>query len=136
MVYVYYNLQFLVRRIQKTPDLDAILLDGIDTNVEWRVEFERLILESMSDWIHEEVEGEVTEEEEEAEEGDATEQSQIPSSWTPTEGSVLVSSTSRGHHILALASSTRCQSLVLAPGTSSSRRKYITFSYKRGRGNH
>jgi hypothetical protein len=81
MVYVYYNLQLLVRQIQKTPDVDAISLNGIDTSVEWRVESERPILESMPNWIQEEVEGEVAEEEE-----DVTEQSQPPSSRTPTEG--------------------------------------------------
>jgi hypothetical protein len=47
MVYVYYNLRLLVRQIQKTLDVDAISLDGIDTSVEWRVESERPILESM-----------------------------------------------------------------------------------------
>jgi hypothetical protein len=73
MVYVYYNLRLLVRQIQKTPDVDAISLDGIDTSVEWRVESERPILESMPDWIQEEVEGAVAEEEEA--EGDVTEQS-------------------------------------------------------------
>jgi hypothetical protein len=53
-----------VRQIQKTPDVDAILLDGIDTSVEWRVESERPILESMPDWIQQEVGGAVAEEEE------------------------------------------------------------------------
>jgi hypothetical protein len=61
MVYVYYNLRLLVRQIQKTPDVDAILLDGINTSVEWRVESERPILESMPDWIQQEVEGAVAE---------------------------------------------------------------------------
>jgi hypothetical protein len=40
-----------VRQIQKTPDVDAILLDGIDTSAEWKVESERPILESIPDWI-------------------------------------------------------------------------------------
>jgi hypothetical protein len=61
MVYVYYNLRLWVRQIQKTPDVDAISLDGIDTTVAWRVESERPILESMPDWIQEEVEGAVAE---------------------------------------------------------------------------
>jgi hypothetical protein len=85
--------------------VDAISLDGIDTSATWRVESERPILESMSDWIHEEVEGAIEEEEATAEE-DVTEQSHPPSSQTPTEGVVIGSSTSRGHQILALASST------------------------------
>jgi hypothetical protein len=131
MVYVYYNLRLLVRKIQKTPNVDAISLDGIDTSVEWR-ESERPILESMHDWIQEEVEGAVAKEEEE----DVTEQSQPPSSRTSTEGVVHGSSTSRGHQSLALASSIGHQSPVLAPGGSSSRGKAITFSRKRSRGNH
>jgi hypothetical protein len=132
MVYVYYNLRLLVRQIQKTPDVDAISLDGIDTSAEWRVESERPILESMPDWIQQEVEGAVAEEEEEVE-GDVTEQSLPPSSRTRTEGVVVGSSTSRGHQSLAPASSTGRQSQVPTPGASSSRGKTITFSRKRGR---
>ena len=64
MVYVYNNLRLLVRQIQKTPDVDAISLYGIDTTAEWRVESERPILESMSDWIQDKVEGVIAEEEE------------------------------------------------------------------------
>jgi hypothetical protein len=134
MVYVYYNLRLLVRQIQKTPDVDAISLDGIDTSVEWRVESERPILESMPDWIQQEVEGAVAKEEEA--EGDVIEQSLPPSSRTRTEGVVLGSSTSRGHQSLAPASSTGRQSQVPTPGASSSRGKAITFSRKRGRANH
>ena len=135
MVYVYYNLRLLVRQIQKTPAVDAISLDGIDTSAEWRVESERPILESMPDWIQQEVEGAVAEEEEEVE-GDVTEQSLPPSSRTRTEGVVLGSSTSRGHQSLAPASSTGRQSQVPTPGASSSRGKAITFSRKRSRANH
>jgi hypothetical protein len=135
MVYVYYNLRLLVRQIQKTPDVDAISLDGIDTSVDWRVESEKPILESMPDWIQQEVEGAVAEEEEEVE-GDVTEQSLPPSSRTRTEGVVLGSSTSRGHQSLAPASSTGCQSQVPTLGASTSRGKAITFSRKRGRANH
>jgi hypothetical protein len=47
----------------------------------------------MPDWIQEEVEGAVVEEEEE----DVTKQSQPPSSRTAIEGVVLGSSTNRGH---------------------------------------
>jgi hypothetical protein len=108
MVYVYYNLQLLVRQIQKIPDVDAISLDGIDTSAEWRVESKRPILESMPDWIQQKVEGAIAEEEEV--EGDVTEQSLPPSSRTRTEGVVLGSSTSRGHQSLAPTSSTGRQS--------------------------
>ena len=31
MVYVYYNLRLWVKQIDKTPDMDAIILDEIDT---------------------------------------------------------------------------------------------------------
>ena len=106
MVYVYYNLRLLVRQMQKTPDVDAISLDGIDISAEWRVESERPILESMPDWIQQEVEGAVAEEEEEEVEGDVTEQSLPPSSRTRTEGVVLGSNTRRGHQSPAPASST------------------------------
>jgi hypothetical protein len=111
-------------------------MDGIDTTVAWMVESERPILESIPNWIHEEVEGVVAE----AEEEDVTEQSQPPSSQTPIEGVVLGSSTSRRHQNLARVSSTRPQSPMPAPGASSFKGKSIsgaiTFSRKRGRGNH
>jgi hypothetical protein len=106
-----------------------------DTTVAWRVESERPILESMPNWIHEEVEGAVAEEEE-----DVTKQSQPPSSLTPIEGVVLGSSTCRGHQRLAPVFSIGCQNPMPAPRASSSRGKatsrVITFSCKRGRGNH
>jgi hypothetical protein len=133
MVYVYYNLRLLVRQIQKTPDVDAISLDGIDTSVAWRVESERPILESMPDWIQEEVEGAVAG----GGGGGGCYRAESATIFTDsTEGVVLGSSTSRGHQSLAPASSTGRQSPVLALGASSSRGKAITFSRKRGRGNH
>jgi hypothetical protein len=92
----------MVREIQKTPDVDAISLDGIETSVEWRVESKRPILESMHDWIQEEVEGAVVEVEEE----NATKQIHPPSSRTLIEGVVLGSITSRGHQSLDPSSST------------------------------
>jgi hypothetical protein len=63
-----------VRKIQKTLDVDIISFDGIDTTIAWRFESKRPILESIPDWIQEEVEGEVAEEEE-LEEEDVTKQS-------------------------------------------------------------
>jgi hypothetical protein len=82
-----------------------------------RVESERPILESMHDWMQEEVEGAVTEEEEEeVEEEDDTKQSQPPSSWTPAERVLVGNNTNRAHQSLAHASSTGRQSPVLAPG--------------------
>jgi hypothetical protein len=78
MVYVYYNLRLWVRKIHKTPDVGPISLDGIDMTVAWRVESERPILELMHDWIQEEVEEIVVEEEATTE--DVIEQSRPPSS--------------------------------------------------------
>ena len=57
MVYVYYNLRLWVRKLQKTPDVDAISLDGIDTTAAWRVESEAPVMEQDLNWIHEDLEG-------------------------------------------------------------------------------
>jgi hypothetical protein len=57
MVYVYYNLRLWVRQIQKTLDVDAILLNGIDTTPVWRVEIERPAMESVPDFLQEEARG-------------------------------------------------------------------------------
>ena len=65
MVYVYYNLRLWVRQLERTPDMEAISLDAIDTTFAWRVEAKRPIMESALDWIEQElVEGEEDEEEE------------------------------------------------------------------------
>ena len=37
--------------MQKTPDVDTISLDGIDTTVAWRVEVEELVIEIALDWL-------------------------------------------------------------------------------------
>lgn len=64
MVYVYYNLWLRVGKLEKTPDVEAISLDGIDTIVAWRVEAEKPVMESTLDWLEEEVvEGVATTEE-------------------------------------------------------------------------
>eukprot|EP00253_Pinus_taeda_P032034 PITA_32034 len=55
MVYVYYNLRLWVRQLEKTPDMEAISLDGIDTTVVWRVEAKRPLMESVDDWLVQEV---------------------------------------------------------------------------------
>ena len=51
MVYIYYNLRLWMRQIDKTPDMDAISLDNIDTTTAWRVETERSAMESIPDWL-------------------------------------------------------------------------------------
>lgn len=51
MVYVYYNLRLWVKRIERTPDVQAISLDMIDTTATWRVETERPILGSTPMWL-------------------------------------------------------------------------------------
>eukprot|EP00253_Pinus_taeda_P028791 PITA_28791 len=55
MVYVYYNLRLWVRQLKKTPDVDAISLDGIDTTAAWRVEDERPLMEAAEDWLGQDV---------------------------------------------------------------------------------
>ena len=46
--------------------MDAISLDGIDTTAAWRVEAERPLMESVDDWLVQDVvEGEEEEQEEE-----------------------------------------------------------------------
>lgn len=51
MVYVYYNLRLRVRQLQKSLDVEAISLDNIDTTAAWRVETERLTMDSIPDWL-------------------------------------------------------------------------------------
>eukprot|EP00253_Pinus_taeda_P009041 PITA_09041 len=46
MVHVYNNLRLWVRQLERTFDVEAISLDGIDTTSAWRVEAERPITES------------------------------------------------------------------------------------------
>eukprot|EP00253_Pinus_taeda_P012462 PITA_12462 len=51
MVYVYYNLRLWVRQLERIPDMEAISLNGIDTTAAWRVEAERPLMESASNWL-------------------------------------------------------------------------------------
>eukprot|EP00253_Pinus_taeda_P010825 PITA_10825 len=51
MVYVYYNLRLWVRQLQKTPNMEAISLDNIDTIVACWVEAERHVMDSIPDWV-------------------------------------------------------------------------------------
>eukprot|EP00253_Pinus_taeda_P034955 PITA_34955 len=68
MVYIYYNLRLWVRQLERTPNMEAISLDGIDTTAAWRVEAEKPLMESTDDWLVQDVvEGEEEEEEEELE---------------------------------------------------------------------
>ena len=55
-----------MRQIQKTPDMDAISLDNIDTTAAWRVETERPVMESTPDWLDVDPEALVPEEEADA----------------------------------------------------------------------
>eukprot|EP00253_Pinus_taeda_P029528 PITA_29528 len=69
MVYIYYNLRLWVRQLERTPDVDVISLDGIDTTAAWRVEAKRPLMESVDDWLVQDVvEGEEQEEQEEQKE--------------------------------------------------------------------
>eukprot|EP00253_Pinus_taeda_P032440 PITA_32440 len=57
-----------VRQLERTPDVEAISLVGIDTTAAWRVEAERPLMESVDDWLVQDVvEGEEEEEQEEEE---------------------------------------------------------------------
>ena len=88
MVYVYYNLRLWVRQLETIPDMEAISLDGIDTTAAWRVEAERPLMESVDDWLEQEVVEGVEGEEEEV---------TPPTQATPA--------TSRGHGLPPIAPS-------------------------------
>jgi hypothetical protein len=112
-------------------------------------------MESFADWLQEEAEG-VVAKEREVEEEDVPEKSQQtpleevtidtrsaptpPSSRTLMKGVVLGNNTNVGHQSLAPASSTGHQNPMPTPWPSSSKGKAIsraiTFSCKKGRGNH
>jgi len=68
MVYFYYSLRLWVRQLERTPNVEVISLDGIDTTRAWRVEAERPLMESAADWLEQEVVERVEEEEEQQEE--------------------------------------------------------------------
>jgi hypothetical protein len=55
MVYAYYNLRLWVNRINKVPDIDAIVLDSIDTTSPWRVETEEHVMEEALEWLEHDV---------------------------------------------------------------------------------
>ena len=59
MVYIYYNLQLWVKQIERTLDVEAISLDGIDTTTTWRVETKRPAMESSLEWLQEGAQDEV-----------------------------------------------------------------------------
>eukprot|EP00253_Pinus_taeda_P024577 PITA_24577 len=79
MVYVYYNTRLWVRQLERTLDMEAISLDGIDTTAAWRVEAERPLMESADDWLVQEV----VEEEEEKEEAEQQEEEMTPPTRLP-----------------------------------------------------
>eukprot|EP00253_Pinus_taeda_P011788 PITA_11788 len=43
------------KKRNRTPDMEAISLDGIDTTAAWRVEAERPLMESANDWLLQDV---------------------------------------------------------------------------------
>eukprot|EP00253_Pinus_taeda_P021121 PITA_21121 len=136
MVYVYYNLRLWVRQLERTPNVDAISLDGIDTTTAWRVEAERPLMDSANDWLVQDVvEGEEEQEQEEEEEEEMT-----PPARATT-------ATSRGHGLPPIAptsssSASRAHQTPLPSpparalaSTSRGKGKAVAFSRKRGRGN-
>ena len=133
MVYVYYNLRLWVKQLEKTPDTEAISLDGIDTTAEWRVETERPLMESVDDWLGQEVVEGVEEEEDEEEEltppmqaTPATNRGRGLPPIAPTSSS----SASRAHQTPLPSPPTRAPA-----STSRGKGKAVAFSRKRGRGN-
>eukprot|EP00253_Pinus_taeda_P001574 PITA_01574 len=131
MVYVYYNLRLWLRQLERIFDMEAISLDGIDTIAAWKVKAERPLMESVDDWLVQDV---VEEEEEELEQ---QEEVTSPARATPA------TSRGRGLSPIALTSSSstsRAQQTPLptppAPAsTSRGKGKSMAFSRKRGRGN-
>eukprot|EP00253_Pinus_taeda_P008008 PITA_08008 len=85
MVYVYYDLRLWVRQLERTPDMEAISLDGIDTTAAWRVESKRPLMESVDDWLVQDV---VEEEEEEEQEELEQQEEEVtpPARATPATG--------------------------------------------------
>jgi hypothetical protein len=55
MVCVYYNLKLWVKQINNVPDIDAIILDSIDTTSPWRVETKVPIMEEAPEWLEHDV---------------------------------------------------------------------------------
>jgi hypothetical protein len=51
MVYVHFNLQLWVKRIEHPHDVDVISLENIYTLTEWRVKSERPIIEEAPSWL-------------------------------------------------------------------------------------
>eukprot|EP00253_Pinus_taeda_P028973 PITA_28973 len=133
MVYIYYNLRLWVRQLERTPDMEAISLDAIDTTVAWRVEAKRPLMESADDWLVQDVvEGEEEEELEQQEE-----------EVTPPVQATRATSRGCGLPPIAPASSSsasRAQQTPLptppAPASTSRwKGKAVAFSRKRGREN-
>lgn len=85
-----------MRKLEETLDVEGISLNVIDTIVAWRVETERLVMESAHDWL-----------EEEAVEGVAATEEEDEEKWkdevTPP---TMVTSRGRGLPLIALSSST------------------------------
>ena len=135
-----------MRQIQKTPDMDAISLDNIDTTVAWRVETERPVMESTPDWLDVDPEALVPEEEadaqqeepvveEEEQSQEAEQEEDVEEEVTPSRmGSINV----RGQRPpLLFASRGRLGpfvSLGAEPSSSRGKGKAIPYSRKRGRG--
>lgn len=139
-----------MRQIQKTPDMDAISLDNIDTTAAWRVETERPVMESTPDWLDVDPEALVPEEEadaqqeepvvEEEEQGQEAEQEEdVEEEVTPSRmGSSSGSVSGRGQRPpLFFASRGRLGPSVsrgAGPSSSRGKGKAIPYSRKRGRG--
>jgi len=139
-----------MRQIQKTPDMDAISLDNIDTTAAWRVETERPVMESTPDWLDVDPEALVPEEEadaqqeepvveeeeqsQEAEQEEDVEEEVTPSRMGSSSGSV---SGRAQRPPIFFASRGRLGPSVFRgaePSSSRGKGKAIPYSRKRGRG--
>eukprot|EP00253_Pinus_taeda_P033830 PITA_33830 len=149
MVYVYYNLRLWVRQLRKPTDVEAISLDNIDTTAAWRVETERLILDTIPDWlgvdledvaVAEEGEPEIEEEEAEQHQGqEAVAELDEDAEEEVTPSRVGSSSNIAQRPPLPSASRGRLSPFhFVSPGAGSSssrgKDKAIPYSRKRGRG--
>ena len=118
--------------------MEAISLVAIDTTAEWRVEAERLVMESAPDWIEQEVVEREEDEEEEEQQQEEQEEEVTPPTPATSRGCGLppLAPGASGSRSGASGSTSRAQQSPLpAPPASSSRGKVVTFSRNRGRGN-
>eukprot|EP00253_Pinus_taeda_P032329 PITA_32329 len=134
------------RQLEKTPGVDAISLDGIDTTAAWRVEAERPLMEFADDWLVQDVvEGEEEQEQEEEQVEQEEEEEEQEEEVTPPARATTATSRRRGLPPIPPTSSSSPSKARQTPlpsppaqaptSTSRGKGKAVAFSRKRGRGN-